>query len=73
MLDKIMGFLSIKGWKGVENIYTLVVVGTIIGMGLLYYFLIYQKEYKPQRLTPIQLIVVKIVFLVTVLVLLLIY
>jgi hypothetical protein len=51
MFEKIIGFLNIKGWAGVEEIYFLVAVGVCVGLNLVYYFLIYKKEEKPRRIT----------------------
>lgn len=51
MYEKILGFLNIKGWAGVEEIYLLVAVGASVGLNLVYYFLIYKKEEKPRRMT----------------------
>lgn len=72
MFQKVIGFLTLKGWKGVNDIYIFVIIGTIIGIGSLYYFLVYQKEHKPKRLTPIQSYIVKIISLVALLVFILI-
>jgi hypothetical protein len=51
MIKKIIGFLNIPGWPGVEEIYLLVGIGVAIGMTLAYYFLVYQKEEMPKRIS----------------------
>jgi len=63
MIKRVIGFLSIRGWAGVEEIYLLVGIGVAIGMTLLYYFLVYQKEEKPRRIS-IKANLVKILFLI---------
>ncbi len=51
MIKKLIGFLNIRGWPGVEEIYFLVGIGVAIGMTLAYYFLVYQKEEMPKRIS----------------------
>jgi hypothetical protein len=51
MIKKLIGFLNIRGWPGVEEIYLLVGIGVAIGMTLAYYFLVYQKEEMPTQIS----------------------
>ncbi|MCP4213140.1 MAG: hypothetical protein GY765_00720 [bacterium] len=49
MLSKIMGFLSIKGWDGVQQVFFFIVIASTVGMSGVYYFLVYQKMDSPQK------------------------
>ena len=51
MVKKLIGFLNIRGWPGVEEIYLFVGIGVAIGMTLAYYFLVYQREEMPKRIS----------------------
>jgi hypothetical protein len=51
MFEKILGFLNIRGWEGVREIYLLIAVGAALGLNLIYYFLIYKRDEKPRRIT----------------------
>jgi hypothetical protein len=54
MFKKIIGFLSLKGWAGVENVYWLIGIGVLVGIGI-FYFLMYRdyfKTRKPRRWWP---------------------
>jgi hypothetical protein len=51
MINKILGFLNIEGWDGVKDVYLFIGIGTAIGMTALYYFLVYQKEEMPTKIT----------------------
>ncbi len=51
MVKEIIGFLSEKGWAGVENVYFLVGFGVLVGMMIVYYLLAYHKMEMPRRIT----------------------
>jgi hypothetical protein len=51
LVRKVLGFLGIRGWEGVENVYLFVGVGVAIGMSLVYYLLVYRKMEMPRRIT----------------------
>ncbi|MCP5048959.1 MAG: hypothetical protein GY940_17445 [bacterium] len=72
MVDDIIGFLTLKGWKGVENIFFLVAMGTIIGIGLLYFFIIYHPDPKPKPKITVKSHLRKIIILIAILIVLLI-
>ena len=70
MIKKIFGFLTQKGWEGVEEVYWFVAMGVLIGMILLYQLLIYRKDYMPKKLTVVQSHLTKIIITLAILVLL---
>jgi len=74
MLEKLFGFLTLKGWEGVKDIYWFVAVGAILGFGIVYFLLIYRKDPKPYKfeLTHAQSLALKIAIAVALLILLLI-
>lgn len=51
LFERVMGFLGIRGWEGVQDIYVFVAVGTAMGMSLAYYLLVYRKMEMPRRIT----------------------
>lgn len=51
LVRKVLGFLGIHGWEGVENVYLFVAVGVAVGMSLVYYLLVYRKMEMPRRIT----------------------
>lgn len=48
MFKKVIGFLTIKGWAGVMNIYWLVGAGVFIGIGLVYWFMYRDYFHSPK-------------------------
>lgn len=50
VMDKVLSFLNIKGWEGVREIYLLVGLGALIGMCLLYYWLIFKRDPRPKTI-----------------------
>ncbi len=51
---EIRGFLTIHGWAGVVEVFTLALAGSLLGVALLYYALVVRSRYQaePPRLLP---------------------
>ena len=45
----VKGFLTIKGWEGVTEIYFLTFIGVFLAFLLLYFGLVYHKNPKPKK------------------------
>jgi uncharacterized membrane protein len=51
MFERVWGFLSRRGWAGVQEIFLLVGLGVAMGMIFLYFFLVYKKVERPRRIS----------------------
>lgn len=48
MFKKVIGFLTIEGWAGVQNVYWLVGAGVFVGIGMFYWFIYREYFHSPK-------------------------